>query len=81
MVELKGPGRTLRQRATARHTFELVTFIDGSWAVRRDGTTLGVWEPHEKRDCVMTFRTLADGRCGPSHSSNSHVSYPRDANT
>jgi hypothetical protein len=41
-----------------QHT-EIVRFLDQSWGVRKNGSLLILWEPHEKEDCIQFFLRLA----------------------
>ena len=56
---MKGKGRTVAS-ANARDgaSLDLVSFRDGSWAIRRDGKMHDTWEAEETGDCAQTFLRL-----------------------
>jgi hypothetical protein len=58
--EMKGVGETVmvgRSPMTHRPV-ELARFPDGSWAIRKGGSTVGVWEPGERGECLRVFNML-----------------------
>ena len=56
--ELKGVG-TVALRCRARgHDFELLSYPDESWAIRRDGEVIDSWEAVEEESCMKTFGRL-----------------------
>ena len=60
MEQFKGIGKT----AITCHTdhfdrIELIRYLDGSWGVRKNAQTVGVWEPHEEEECFCVFSMLA----------------------
>jgi hypothetical protein len=59
LAELKGPARVIACVMKEGQRAEIVQFLDQSWGVRRNGSLLILWEPHEKRDCIQFFVQLA----------------------
>jgi hypothetical protein len=60
MYEMKGVGETVMVgELAARGRIELVRFADGSWAIRQGETMMGVWERHERGECLRVFNMLA----------------------
>ncbi len=60
MDEMKGVARTMMIAQSPAHgRVELACYLDGSWAIRKDGPTIGVWEPHEEAECFRVFGLLA----------------------
>jgi hypothetical protein len=60
MYEMKGTARTMLVGQSPRNgRVELARFPDGSWAIRKNGPTIGVWEPHEESECFRVFAMLA----------------------
>lgn len=60
MYEMKGVGETIVVgELAARGRIELARFADGSWAIRKGETTIGVWERHERGECFRVFNMLA----------------------
>lgn len=63
--EMKGAGETVMIGGEARGgPVELARFGDGSWGIRKRGVAIGVWEPHERGECLRVFNMLA-GVSGP----------------
>lgn len=56
--ELKGIGKIVLSCRTSAHRFELLTYADESWAVRRDGYVIDSWEAAEQDCCLRTFGRL-----------------------
>jgi hypothetical protein len=57
---MKGTARTMIVGQSPRNgRVELAQFPDGSWAIRKNGPTIGVWEPHEESECFRVFAMLA----------------------
>ena len=56
---MKGKGRTVAS-ANARDgaSLDLVSFRDGSWAIRRDGKMHDLWEAQETAECAQAFLQL-----------------------
>ena len=60
MHEMKGVAKTMIVGQSPRNgRVELARFPDGSWAIRKNGPTIGVWEPHEESECFRVFAMLA----------------------
>jgi hypothetical protein len=60
MDEMKGTARTmLVGHSTKQGRVELARFPDGSWTIRKNGPTIGVWEPDEEAECFRVFALLA----------------------
>jgi hypothetical protein len=56
--ELKGVGTVALRCCTGVHHFELLSYADESWAIRRDGQVIDSWEPSEQESCMRTFGRL-----------------------
>jgi hypothetical protein len=57
--EVKGIARTMMVGQSKAHgRVELARFPDGSWTIRKDGPTVGIWEPHEQAECLRVFGML-----------------------
>ena len=60
MHEMKGIAKTMLVGHSPGHgRVELARFPDGSWAIRKNGPTIGVWGPHEEAECFRVFALLA----------------------
>ena len=60
MYEMKGVGETVMVGESAgRGRVELARFADGSWAIRKLGIMIGVWERHERAECLRVFNMIA----------------------
>jgi hypothetical protein len=60
MDKFKGIGKTAMTCQTDHlDRIELVRYLDGSWGVRKNTQTVGVWEPHEEEECFCVFSMLA----------------------
>ena len=60
MHHMKGVAKTMIVGQTPHNDrVELARFPDGSWAIRKNGPTIGVWEPHEESECFRVFAMLA----------------------
>jgi hypothetical protein len=60
MHQMKGLAKTMIVGQTPHNDrVELAQFPDGSWAIRKNGPTIGVWEPHEESECFRVFAMLA----------------------
>jgi hypothetical protein len=59
MEHMKGVSRTVAVCETEKLRLELELYSDQSWGIRRQGQTIGVWEPHEKEECFRVFGMLA----------------------
>ena len=60
MDEMKGIAKTMMIGQSATNgRVELARYADGSWAIRKNGPTIGVWEPHEEDECFRVFGLLA----------------------
>ena len=58
--EMKGEGETVMVGgAEVGGPVELARFADGSWGIRKRGVAIGVWEPHERGECLRVFNMLA----------------------
>jgi hypothetical protein len=58
---IKGVGRTTISCYTKHGAVvELITFPDGSWGVRKNGVTVGLWEPGEQEEGFRVFAMLTD---------------------
>jgi hypothetical protein len=53
--EMKGPGRTLLTCEAEAARFELIGFLDGSLAIKNNGTVISLWERAEEEDCLRSF--------------------------
>jgi hypothetical protein len=58
LEELKGIGRRLMTCYDGRGAIELRCYADESWAITRDGRTIGVWEPDRVEECLLEFGRL-----------------------
>ncbi len=60
MEQFKGVGKTAISCQTDQHDrIDLIRFPDGSWSVRKNENSVGVWEPHEQEECFYVFSMLA----------------------
>jgi hypothetical protein len=60
MYNFKGIGKTAITCETDHFDrIELIRYLDGSWGVRKNAQTVGVWEPHEEDECFCVFSMLA----------------------
>ncbi|MDB5322024.1 MAG: hypothetical protein JWN40_3655 [Phycisphaerales bacterium] len=60
MEQFKGIGKTaISCQTDQQDNIELIRFADGSWGVRKNAETVGVWEPHEEQECFCVFSMLA----------------------
>jgi hypothetical protein len=58
MDALKGQARTIITLKNPLGSLELVTYLDESWGIVRDGLVFCIWEPAESGDCLRTFAHL-----------------------
>ncbi len=59
MEKLKGSPELVGTCRTPHSVLELLCYPDGSWAIRRNGSTHSLWEADEQADCVKAFLALA----------------------
>lgn len=59
LPELKGPGKLIAVAITEKFTLELIRFMDHSWAIRKQGMYLDVWEPDRVEECWKLFYQLS----------------------
>jgi hypothetical protein len=60
MDKFKGIGKTaITCQTDQSDRIELIRYLDGSWGVRKNTKTVGVWEPHEEDECFCVFSMLA----------------------
>ena len=57
-ASMKGPGQPLISIRRSESEFKLFRYRDGSFAVRRDRDTLGVWEAHEQGAAIQALADL-----------------------
>ena len=57
---MKGKPRQLLFLVRDDRRLDLVTYLDGSYGIIRNGNLLGVWEPDEDEGCVAAFSKFAD---------------------
>lgn len=69
LYEMKGVVEPLMLGRSSTHDpVELARFPDGSWAIRKSGLTIGVWEPGERAECLRVFNMLVGlGGVGGRH--------------
>jgi hypothetical protein len=59
MYEMKGVAETVMVgHSAARGRVELARYADGSWAIRKSGAMIGVWERDERGECLRVFNML-----------------------
>jgi hypothetical protein len=55
---MKGQGQQLLCIRRQHREFKLFRFRDGSFAVHRDGKTVGLWEAHHQEAAIQTLAQL-----------------------
>jgi len=57
---VKDKGRTLITALTGRGTFELLIYLDESWAISLDAHVIGVWENTQEQECIETLGRMLE---------------------
>jgi hypothetical protein len=55
---MKGPGQQLLSIRRTHGEVKLFRFRDGSFAIHRDGKTVGLWEPDQQGIAIQTLARL-----------------------